>query len=170
MSHRDALIVLVVVLAHAALLRPSGSRNTVAFAPRGDFVEITPVAREPVPSKPAASPPGRPRPVVASDVPFAASEAREAPAAPPVVEVTAADVVRWGNEAPTYPEASRQAEEEGTVVVVVSVAPEGTARAVRLGESSGHEALDRSVLEAAGRWKFPSKAGDYRVRVEFALQ
>lgn len=168
MSRRDVAIVLAVVLAHAALLRPS-RRAGVPFATRGTFVEVAPVA---APERSAPSGPNLPSKVneASNAIPSAPVEGSESTAAPTFGDITAADLVRWGNEPPAYPEPSRQAGEEGTVVVVVNVAPDGAARTVRLGESSGHEALDRAVLESAKQWKFPSKDGAYRVRVEFALQ
>lgn len=47
---------------------------------------------------------------------------------------------------------------EGRVVLRVEVLADGSAGAVSVAKSSGHEALDDAALEAVRRWKFvPAK-------------
>lgn len=171
---RELAILATVAALHGIALWPT--RGTpVPFSPRASLIELSPAAggresgalpahtspRKPLVAEAARS--GETAEVHAITGPEAA--------APTESEATAADLARWGNPAPAYPEAARQAGDEGTVVVRVEVAEGGVAGNVVLFESSGHEALDGAVLEAAKRWKFPAAVGaKYRVRVAFALQ
>ena len=165
MIARDVVILAAVAGVHALLFWPA-KRTAVAFAPRARFVEMASVPRAP-------SLPKRAAPGMASTAaePVAVAPVAEAAVPGPSGDVTAAELVRWGNAPPVYPESSRQAGEEGTVVVVVNVDGEGRSVDARVSESSGHSALDGAVLEAAKSWKFPEGKGSaFRVRVEFALQ
>ena len=57
-----------------------------------------------------------------------------------------------------YPESARRMDWQGRVVLRVQVLPHGVAGIVTISESSGHEILDESALEAVKRWKFiPAK-------------
>ena len=57
-----------------------------------------------------------------------------------------------------YPERARQMDWQGRVVLKVQVLPNGSAGSVLIAESSGHELLDDSALEAVRKWKFiPAK-------------
>ena len=53
-----------------------------------------------------------------------------------------------------YPERARQMDWQGRVVLRVQVLPNGSAGIVAVAESSGHEILDESALEAVKHWKF----------------
>ncbi|HRE16290.1 MAG TPA: TonB family protein [Rhodocyclaceae bacterium] len=68
------------------------------------------------------------------------------------------------NPAPQYPASSRQANEEGTVVLRVFVSALGYPEQVQLKQSSGYPALDQAAAETVGRWCFlPAKNGDQAV-------
>ena len=49
---------------------------------------------------------------------------------------------------PNYPDIARQAGWEGTVIVLVTIGPDGVEDA-RIGATSGYPALDRAALETA---------------------
>ena len=58
------------------------------------------------------------------------------------------------NSPAKYPERARQMDWQGRVVLRVQVLPDGAAGIVAVAESSGHEVLDESALEAVRHWKF----------------
>jgi protein TonB len=58
------------------------------------------------------------------------------------------------NPKPPYPAESREAHEQGTVVLRVFVEPSGRPGSVTLARSSGYPRLDRAALEAVRRWRF----------------
>lgn len=65
------------------------------------------------------------------------------------------------NPRPVYPSMARRLGQEGTVVLEVIVATDGSAKSVRIQESSGFELLDQAALQAISRWKFvPGKRGE----------
>ena len=71
------------------------------------------------------------------------------------------------NPPPAYPAASRQAGEQGVVMLVVSVTEHGRAAAVRLKRSSGFARLDTAARTAVQRWRFsPAKIGGIPVGTE----
>jgi TonB family protein len=63
--------------------------------------------------------------------------------------------------APEYPDDARLHGEEGTVMLLVTVAADGTVKRVTVSASSGYDDLDESALETVrDRWKFaPARAG-----------
>ena len=62
------------------------------------------------------------------------------------------------NPRPDYPAQAKRMGWEGRVVLRVEVLADGSAGAVSVAKSSGHEALDDAALEAVRRWKFvPAK-------------
>lgn len=62
------------------------------------------------------------------------------------------------NPRPDYPAQAKRMGWEGRVVLRVEVLANGSAGAVSLAKSSGHELLDEAALEAVRRWKFvPAK-------------
>lgn len=58
------------------------------------------------------------------------------------------------NVKPRYPESSRQAREEGIVVLKAEVTDTGTVESESLISSSGHPALDASAQSAIKRWRY----------------
>lgn len=62
------------------------------------------------------------------------------------------------NPRPDYPAQAKRMGWEGRVVLRVEVLANGSAGAVSIAKSSGHEILDEAALEAVRRWKFvPAK-------------
>lgn len=55
--------------------------------------------------------------------------------------------------APQYPTASRVLNQEGTVVVSLTIATDGTGLNSRVGHSSGYPRLDQAVLDAVTVWR-----------------
>ena len=65
------------------------------------------------------------------------------------------------NPKPVYPKLAVDNEWVGNVLLRVSVSEEGAPITVSIHQSSGHEALDASAIEAVWKWKFiPAKKGD----------
>jgi protein TonB len=66
----------------------------------------------------------------------------------------------FGNPKPPYPPASRQAREEGVVLLRVNVTEQGRTSSVRVMRSSGFARLDESARVTVQRWRFrPGRAG-----------
>lgn len=99
-----------------------------------------------------------------------------APAAEPVVQPRI-DASYKGNPKPVYPPLSRRLGEAGVVTLRVYVKEDGTVGEMQLQRSSGFPRLDRSAMDAVGRWKFvPAKRGAqpfatwYTLPVNFDLE
>lgn len=66
---------------------------------------------------------------------------------------------------PIYPRIARESGWEGTVLVRVTVQPDGSPESIKIRKSSGHVALDRAALEAVKKWRFlPAKDGNIPIR------
>ena len=77
------------------------------------------------------------------------------------------------NPQPAYPAESRQAHQEGRVLLVVDVNTDGNPTRVEIKQGSGFAALDLAALNAVRRWKFePARKGGVSVeaRVEVPVQ
>ncbi|UCD57918.1 MAG: energy transducer TonB, partial [Candidatus Hydrogenedentota bacterium] len=81
------------------------------------------------------------------------------------------------NPKPVYPRKARRRGQEGTVLLLVEVLPDGRVGKISVENSSGHELLDSAALKAVRRWRFvPAKRGMSPVRawvripVEFSLR
>ncbi|RZJ81213.1 MAG: energy transducer TonB, partial [Brevundimonas sp.] len=61
---------------------------------------------------------------------------------------------------PRYPAESRRKREEGVVRLRVTVAIDGTVKAIAVAASSGFKRLDDAALEAVRRWRFRPKVQD----------
>jgi protein TonB len=71
------------------------------------------------------------------------------------------------NEPPAYPEESREAREEGLVVLRVEVSAGGDPLSVAILHSSGYFRLDQAARRAVQQWKFrPGTEGGAAVRSE----
>jgi|GEM_PF-569491 len=69
------------------------------------------------------------------------------------------------NPLPNYPEASRRAKQEGTVLVRVLINEDGHPSNIAVEESSGFGALDRAAVEALHQWRFrPATVGSTKVK------
>jgi len=75
------------------------------------------------------------------------------PAPKPVVSMPPR-LARDKQEPPRYPSLARRRGWEGTAIVRVHVARDGSVRVAELHTSSGYETLDREALRAAQRWRF----------------
>lgn len=65
------------------------------------------------------------------------------------------------NPKPVYPATARSRHWEGLVLLHVYVTADGDCGELSVLQSSGHEALDESALEAVKKWRFvPAKRGD----------
>ncbi len=69
------------------------------------------------------------------------------------------------NPRPEYPRSARESGWEGTVMLRVDVLESGTAGAVMVHKSCGHDVLDNAALSAVQKWKFaPAMDGAFPVR------
>ncbi len=154
------------------------------------ILKTTPVIVIDVPSKPPPPPPPPSRPVFLQrhismpampDIPDIAPEALVSTAiavGPSPIEVSAPAAAGAGPEIsefqvdsnfpltrPDYPWQSIRMNEEGTVVLMLYVLPNGRVGEVRVEQSSGHRRLDESALREARRgWRFkPRTVGDRAV-------
>lgn len=131
--------------------------------PQADAVPISPLAPPPplvtLPQvTPLALPPAPPAPVSAPvATPVAAQPAPAAPAAAqgPAI-ATGRDLTAnlIAAEAPRYPLDSRRNREQGTVVLLVTVGPDGKVASIALSRSSGFDRLDRAALGAVRNWRW----------------
>ena len=137
-----------------------------------DEVRPPPEALPPPPPPPALAPPPLPfipppeiviqtPPPTAAPVRAATTVPQAAPA--PVGPVVAApappapasqvkvqpDLITAESREPEYPSMSRRLREEGLVGLLVLVEPDGSVSDVRIEQSSGHDRLDQSAVEAA---------------------
>lgn len=81
------------------------------------------------------------------------------------------------NAPPAYPRSARKRGWQGTVILEILVDVEGSAKDIRVNESSGYDVLDEAAASGAKKWKFvPGMRGDapvemwVRVPVIFQLQ
>lgn len=71
---------------------------------------------------------------------------------------------------PVWPIEARQARMQGTVVLAVTISPEGVPAAVDVLRSSGHFLLDRAAQEALWQWRFdPARRGGVPVEDRVAI-
>jgi len=81
------------------------------------------------------------------------------------------------NPPPEYPEDARLNRQQGMVLLLVDVSPDGAVLNVKLERSSGYRKLDEAALRVAKNWKFkPATMGGQTVRsqvevpIRFKLQ
>jgi periplasmic protein TonB len=58
------------------------------------------------------------------------------------------------NMPPIYPPEATRRGQQGAVILFVTIAPNGTASAVDIAQSSGYALLDRAAKQAVARWRF----------------
>ncbi|HEX5139204.1 MAG TPA: TonB family protein [Planctomycetota bacterium] len=130
---------------------------------------MLPVLRLKTPLRwPAKAPAPEPKPAAA---PAAASVA-----APPRPAIVREPRLLPDSPPARYPERARRLGLEGTVVLLLHVAADGTVERVEVAASSGHEVLDRAAEEAAPKWRYEPAlrdgmaiAYDVRQPVEYTL-
>jgi len=93
---------------------------------------VEPAAVETAPEVAPAPAPAAPQPVVAGDLSASMIHA------PP----------------PRYPIESRRKREQGTVMLAVLLATDGTVADIRVARSSGHARLDAAAVNAVGKWRW----------------
>lgn len=165
---------------HAAAPRPKPPTPSPTPAPRPVAQPARPIpvlANTPASTPtPTASPSATPVAISASPAP---SELRPSvPQAAAEISTQARfDANYLQNPAPIYPPLSRRMQEEGKVILRVSVTPQGLAESVEVKTSSGSERLDQAALRAVKQWKFvPARRGDIAVQswvqvpVQFKLE
>lgn len=81
------------------------------------------------------------------------------------------------NPKPSYSRAARRRGQQGTVILLVEVLPNGRVGGIDIDRSSGHQLLDDAAVKAVKKWRFtPAKKGRTSVRawvkipVEFNLE
>lgn len=127
----------------------------------------------------ASAPPATANPAIAAApvaaAPVAAAAEAAAPAARTGASIPAAYAAR--NRKPDYPLLSRRFNEQGTVVLQVLVAADGSAGEVQIKHSSGHALLDQSALAAARSWRFAAATEDgkpvaewYQISIPYTLR
>jgi protein TonB len=115
----------------------------------------SPVVTAPPPILPIPNPPASPvtvRPVEQPAPPAPAAPPQGAPAGPVSVGDIASQAISM--RPPRYPIESRRRREQGTVELHVTVAPDGTVRAIEIGQSSGFSRLDEAALDAVRHWRW----------------
>jgi len=91
------------------------------------------------------------------------------PAATPPAGAVVAPAPLADNPPPVYPAAARRRGLQGLVVLLVRVLPDGSAGALSVAESSGHDLLDQAALDAVAGWRFRPALRD-GVAVEHDLE
>ncbi len=138
---------------------PAAPLPPLPEAERRDQVAVPKAApTPPAEAKPAAAPtpPHRPTPPVRLGL----------GGDPGTGLVSGADVIPAGpdstvhNIPPAYPEAAAMLHEQGRVLLLVHVAPDGSAAAVDVMESSGYLLLDRAARDAVAKWRFRPAMAD----------
>lgn len=150
-------------------MRPVPSQPPRALTPptvlaaKPDARATESVAPPPAPAPPApveATPP----PATATTVPAASPQTPLVPPAPQPVVAPNFDAAYLNNPLPVYPRLARRQGHHGKVVLRVFVSAGGSAEAVQLHTSCGHEELDQAAMAAVRRWRFvPARQGDQPV-------
>ena len=122
-----------------------------------------------LPLPPPAPPRPAPSPSAAVAAPNAdAAAAAAAPAAGPLDAAIPAAV--WRKVEPAVPREARLHRWQGTVLLAVTVSPEGLPALVEIQRSSGHALLDRAAIEAMWQWRFvPARRGGVPVEERIAV-
>jgi protein TonB len=147
----------------------------------------------PLPALPAADKPDQVTLPKTAQTAAAAAQARPTPPTPPSHAapavrlgmggiagtglVTGPDVIPAGpdstvhNIPPAYPEAAAMLHEQGRVMLLVHVAPDGRTAAVDVVESSGYLLLDRAAHDAVAKWRFrPATSNGAPVASEMPIE
>jgi protein TonB len=100
--------------------------------------------------------PSQPTPPESVELPVIEPAPQSEVALDPVPEpkVTATAVVPIDNASPKYPRVAVRLGQEGTVLVKMRVAVDGTVAEAWVSESSGYERLDQAALDAVADWLF----------------
>jgi protein TonB len=156
-------------VAPAETARPDATPEAPVPAPSPVQTAALPLPPPPPPAPPRASPapPGS-----ASEAGTApATELASAGAAPTAGLLDAAMPASVGRRVdPVVPREARLHRWQGTVLLAVTVSPEGVPSLVEVVRSSGHALLDRSAIEAMWQWRFdPARRGGVPVEERIAV-
>ncbi len=177
-----ALVVAVVVLAHAVLL---WSWASLPSLPKPVHHEMSvsvalPSPPQPAPAVPKPEPRPEPKPAVKpkpvepqrvqpapqaapevpAETPTPPSPASSAPAQPVAAPPSQPDrdpdyqAAYLNNPAPAYPMVARRMGWQGRVVLNVEVLASGSPGQIKLHRSSGHDVLDNAAIQAVRNWRF----------------
>jgi len=136
---------------HAPPPPPAASPTIKLPATPSPMIAATPVLAAPAAAQVVVSP----APPMQTSVAPAAPAAAPAPPAPPAPIVPPdMNAATLGNPAPDYPIDSRRRREQGVVRLRVTIAPDGSVRAIEVARSSGFDRLDQAALAAVRRWHF----------------
>ena len=142
------------------VVKPKPVQATKPIAPTPQVINTTTPEPAPATFSEAPTPPA-PKPV-----PVTPPAVVRTPA-PPAVEtyVEANYHANYAyNPKPVYPASARNRHLEGKVLLRVRVSEDGVSEDVSVEQSSGHEILDESAVEAVQQWKFvPARRGDKHV-------
>lgn len=103
-----------------------------------------------------------PAPAVVDSTPAPAPPAPKAATEPKETFTEANYHANYGyNPHPKYPQIARSRGWEGRVLLKVHVSVDGYSTGIEIQQSSGHDILDESAVEAVNKWKFiPAKRGE----------
>lgn len=138
----------------AKVISDAAPRRTEALKPIEPVMEKTRLETPP------------PELFIASDAPAPVAQIvtratlKEEPARQVVDSQPRFDADYLDNPAPVYPKLSKARREEGKVLLLVHVLPDGLPDEIKIKRSSGSERLDQSALTTVQRWKFvPATSG-----------
>lgn len=166
--------------APAAESRPAPPRAASPPSPSLPQAKSAPEQAAAAPPLSPSAPPSRPQPPAKTTPPAVnlgnAAEDLDALSVTGDNIVPPAPDARYRNEPPRYPPKAARIGAEGTVQLVVKVAPNGRALGVEVLTSSGNGDLDQEARRAVELWHFrPARAGaaavpyDYVLNIHFAL-
>ncbi|WP_337877249.1 energy transducer TonB [Elioraea sp.] len=123
----------------------------------------------PLPPPPPAAPAPPPRPALPAHAVLPV--APQAAASDAAARLDAAIPASVGRKVdPVVPREARLNRWQGTVVLAVTVSPEGVPALVEVLRSSGHSMLDRAAIEAMWQWRFaPARRGGVPVEERIAV-
>jgi periplasmic protein TonB len=131
-----------------------------------------PTAPPTPPIQPAYPPPKREAPQIS----LGGSDETDAVALGPHVIPASVDA-KYHNREPVYPADAARRSEQGTVILLIHVSPEGLPIGVDIEQTSGFTSLDRAARDAVMTWHFLPGISDGRpigfdmaLRVVFHLQ
>lgn len=128
--------------------------------------EHTPAPQEPVKEvQPAAQPAKQPTTVATTSSASTQTSAAGSAASDNVKETAPIfNAAYLSNPEPVYPRISQELEEEGRVLLRVTVSENGQPMNISLARSSGFSRLDKAAMDTVKRWRFvPAKRGEQAI-------
>ena len=140
----------------AALAQPPPPEPAPAEAalPLPQPPSVATAAAAPAPPPPPAQPPNEPQPAPPR-IDLRGDNSDSNTIVLPNPQVLPASVnARFHNKQPAYPAEAQRRAEQGAVVLLIHVAPDGLPAGVDVVSSSGHALLDRAATDAVWNWHF----------------